>query len=217
MTENIVDPGNEHCPSDEMFLDYLLTRKSGREREILINHLRFCTDCRTKARILMDVDSSLKQNARRLRPLAKASFREIRAYSRSSRTRTAASWFRRFALIGAGAVLSVFLLTGTMRDSGYLRGAERTIGGLSLPNGSISTAPRLFAWNHVPGGEYYQFELIDDHLRVLVSEGTNRAWVLISESVQKMLRPNGTYIWTVEAFDGGANKIGEFRKYIDFR
>jgi hypothetical protein len=209
----------ESCPENEEFVRFFLNKKLTRNGETLIDHIRNCGICRLKYKTLWDMDSALRKDEDRLSPLAQASFREIRAGMRTSPRTGRAAWTRRFAALGAfaGLLLVVFLVLGKSGLEDTLRGSSRTPFSLMIPQGPVSDAPRLFFWAHVPKGEVYRFELIDDELQTLIALTTPDAWVLIPESIQKQIRSRRIYLWTVEAVSDDNLKIGESRGYFELK
>lgn len=201
MIDNPVGPEEIACPTDEQFLELCLEKSPRPENEALLDHFRTCPDCRTKFRILLDVDSALRKDARRLRPLARASRREIRRELRptgTARRRRAARWM---AVAGSAAaiLLAVVFRPGLLpREDGFsIRGESAEV--VALPSGRILAPPLLFVWEPAAGGESYRYELIDEDLRLLSAQTTFNPWILLPAEVKPVLQSGRTYIWTVDA------------------
>jgi hypothetical protein len=207
------------CPQDSRFVDFFLKTLPGTEESALLDHLTACSSCRAKFDILRDLDPVLRESARDLSPLARASLRELRnrfrIHSRSGRRG------RLISLTAAGTVATVIfgiVFLGGLPIPNRLD-AERGLqaNAMSLPRGRVAAAPRLFVWKPVPGGEYYDFELIDEQLRHLAVLSTRENWVLIPADIQKKILPGRTFIWTIVAYDDENIKLGEYRGYFDSR
>lgn len=219
----MIDPrtaGDEStCPSDDLFLDIFLKNHPNPGKSTLIEHLEACPVCRVKLDLLRDLDPVLQQQSRRLRPLARASRRELeKRFRPDGRTRQMGVLRALASAATASALLlTIIFLTGfpPREDAATERGrADKT---LSLPAGQVSAAPRLFVWDPVPSADIYRFELIADNLRHIAVLDSANPWILIPAEIQKELRPGQTYIWTIEAFDNGGMKIGEFNKQFELK
>jgi len=185
----------------------------------VLDHLRDCRACRVKYEILLNVDTTLRRNEERLFPLALASLREIRAKIRGFRQVGRIPWVRQSASVGAIVVLflAAFLILGKPGIENTLRGSDRASFKLMIPQGPVSAAPRLFYWTHVPQGDQYRFELIDDELQTLITLTTKDAWILIPESIQKKILSHRTYLWTIEAINDDNLRIAESRGYFELK
>ena len=219
MKELPINSNSESCPGKEEFVQFFLNRAPAAAAEELTDHLRSCDACRRKFEILRDVGPALRDQKARLRPLARASRRELNSRFRSQKPRGQGARFRLFGAIGAslGVVLFGLLLFRNPNSADTLRGSVNTLPGLALPEGPLAEAPRLFFWTHVPGGDSYRFELIDDELQSLETATSTKPWILLPESVQRRLRPGRTYLWTVEVVSDDNLRIGEIRRYFEIR
>ncbi len=116
-----------------------------------------------------------------------------------------------------GVVLLGILLFRNSNSEDTLRGSVHTLPGLALPEGPLEEAPRLFFWTHIPGGNSYRFELIDDELQSLETATSTKPWIILPVEVYRRLRPKRTYIWTVEVISDDNLKIGEIRRFFELR
>jgi hypothetical protein len=207
------------CPENEEFVRFFLTRKLNAADEALADHVRTCEDCRKKFEILREIGPAVRKDTVRLRPLARASRRELRSRMGRPEHQAHSLKFRLICAFGAsiGLILFGWILFRNPNAADTLRGSERSLPGLAIPQGPLAEAPRLFFWTHVPQGDYYRFELIDDELQSLVKLTTRNAWMLIPETVHNRLRPGRTYLWTVEAVRDDNMKIGDIRGYFEIR
>jgi len=114
-------------------------------------------------------------------------------------------------------VLFGILLFRNSNSADTLRGSVNTLPGPALPEGSLTEAPRLFFWTHVPGGDSYRFELIDDELQSLGAATSTKPWIILPVEVSRRLRPGRTYLWTVEVIGDDNLKIGEIRRFFELR
>lgn len=211
--------GEGACPPDDRFLDFFLEKNGGPEAEALLDHLRHCSECRVKFGLLRELDPVLRAQFHRFRPLARASRRELRNRIRRPGEAGRRGRFRLLAAAGSTAalLLAVFVLPGLPPRGNDALERGGMADNISLPSGRVTEPPLLFVWTPPPGGDSYQFELIDEKLRPLASISTKVPWALIPTSIRAGLALGQTYIWTVEAVNDDGVRIGYWRHHFELK
>jgi hypothetical protein len=206
---------NRKCPDDRALIRLATAASAPREKERLLGHLAVCSRCSIRL-------SVLRQLKRDLAPQVEAFVAE-HASSRLSRSprpcpprpsrfgpivslfglRFAAGFIAVFLVAASGAFLA---LSRAARHSELRSPAAKLT--LLAPAAKIPSAPRFFRWSPVLNAENYNFELIDDSLERVHSDGT----FLINElalpaDIRDKLIRGRTYVWTISAQDGDANVL----------
>jgi hypothetical protein len=219
LTDEKAARGDDLCPSDDRFLDFFLEKKCGPGAEALLDHLHNCPDCRAKFGLLRELDPVLRAQFPRLRPLARASRRELRNRERRPGEAGKRGRFRFLAAAGSAAalLLAVFVLPGLPPRGNDALERGGMADNMALPSGLMTEPPLLFVWTPPPGGDGYRFELIDESLGLLASFSTKAPWILIPVAVRDSLAPGQTYLWTVEAVNDDGVKIGFWRHHFELK
>lgn len=205
------------CPAEDRFLDIILEKNGGPESESLLDHLRDCDECRAKFDSLRELEPVLRARFRNLRPLARASRREIRNQFGKPLISGRKRFIRTMAVAVSGVALlvTVIALPALEVNDALERGGTADIP--ANPSGSLTEPPCLFVWMPVVGAENYHFKLIDEGLRLLASISTRNPWILIPADVREKLTPGRTYLWSVETSNDDDLVIDRRRWHFDLR
>ncbi|MDQ6699140.1 MAG: hypothetical protein M3Z36_03015 [Acidobacteriota bacterium] len=110
-------------------------------------------------------------------------------------------------MVGAGFYLQ------HQRDPGlsgvYRSGDEIMRSGLvaATPAGEIAQAPAEFTWEAAPGATRYEVTVMEvDHNEIWKTESTQTRAEPTSR-IRNILAPGRSFLWQVDAFDGGGKKI----------
>lgn len=207
------------CPDPEAFVGFFLNEAGPAEREAFLDHILDCSSCRVQFEILKGVGREFRCREGELSRSARASWKELRAQERGTRSAWAAFKSARWAtscLLAVGLLAAAYFVFLRPASRDVLRSAEKPQLRLVEPKGQIPKPPAVFKWTPVQKAEGYRLRLIDASLQTIIRlDGIREISYSVPSDVQSKLAKGKPYIWTVEAYDDLGLKLDSGRQHFE--
>ncbi len=198
------------CPSPKELLRLFRTKKSGKKKDAIIDHITNCCHCAYEFEFIL---KSLRYE-REMNQLAKEFFDTKKTKVLASRF----SWKYAFVIAGISVLcifITIFIISSEYESSKYRASALTQIGLLLPQKKSIPKSSLSFRWEEIKDSEYYTFELYDETLYQIWR--SNRIFennFTLSKDISSRLEENKTYFWMISAFFPNGRKLESQLKEI---